>query len=136
MNVAMSQQIVQTKSHHQVHLQDKEIPILTQDAMIDPPLTMTIKTGTVTMTNETDIGSTGQSPIPTVMDTGVTVRVIHKGATPGHITDLHIAAHHTTETQAQIATNETLHIEDPHHTEIYPEIAVDPDHVHYTKNSA
>ena len=68
MNMAMLQQIAQTKSHCQVCLQDKEIPILTQDAMIDPPLAMTIKTGTVAMTietgtvattAETDIDSTG-----------------------------------------------------------------------------
>ena len=67
----------QTKYHCQVHLQDKEIPILTQDVMIDPPLAMTIKTGTVTMTTKTDIDSTGQGPTPTVIDKGVTVRVIH-----------------------------------------------------------
>ena len=59
MNMAMLQQIAQTKSHHQVCLQDKEIPILTQDTVIDPPLAMTIETGTVTTTIETDIDSTG-----------------------------------------------------------------------------
>ena len=32
------------------------------------------------------------------------------------MTDLHITAHHATETQAHIATNKTLHIEGPHHT--------------------
>ena len=133
--MAMSQQIAQTKSHHQVHLQDKEIPILTQDVTIDPPLTITIKTGTVAITFETDIDTTGQGPIPTVIDTGVTVRVIHEGATPGHITDLHIAAHYATETQAHITTDEILYIEDPHHTEVFPKIAVDPDHVHHTKTT-
>ena len=60
-------------------------------------------------------------------------RVIHEEATQGHITDLHITAHHATETQAHIATNETLHIEGPHCTEAFPEIAVDPDHVRHTK---
>ena len=59
MNMTMSQWIAQTKSHHQIHLQDKEIPILTQDTTIDPPITMTIETGTVAMTVETDIDSTG-----------------------------------------------------------------------------
>ena len=59
MNMAMLQQIAQTKSHHQVHLQDKEMPILTQDASIDPPLSMTIKTGIVAMTVEIDIDLTG-----------------------------------------------------------------------------
>ena len=122
----------------------RQIPILTQDAGIDPSLTITIKTvtvamtietGTVTTTVETDIDSTGRGPTPAVIDTGVTVRVIHEGAAPGHITDLHIAAHHATETQAHIATSETLHIEGPHHTEVFPEIAVDPGHVHHTKNT-
>ena len=58
MNMAMLQQIAWTKSCHQVHLQDKEIQILTQDAMIDPPSIMTIETGTVTMTIEIDIDLT------------------------------------------------------------------------------
>ena len=59
MNMAMLQQIAQTKYHHQVHLQDKEIPILAQDAMIEPPLAMTIETGTVAMIVEIDINLTG-----------------------------------------------------------------------------
>ena len=59
MNMAMSQQIAQTKSHCQVHLQDTETPILTQDAMIDPHLTMTIEPGTFTMIIKTDIDLTG-----------------------------------------------------------------------------
>ena len=40
-------------------------------------------------------------------------------------------AHHATGTQAHIAISETLHIEDPHHTEVIqhiPEIIADPDH--------
>ena len=63
MNIAMLWQIAQTKYHHQVHLQGTEIPILTQDAMIDLHLTMI--TGT-------DIGLTGQDPIPAVTDTAPT----------------------------------------------------------------
>ena len=59
MNMAMLQQIAQTKSCHQVHLQDKEIPVLTQDAMIDLPLTMTIKAGTVAVTIKIDMDLTG-----------------------------------------------------------------------------
>ena len=124
--MAMSQQSAQTKSHHQVHLQDTEIPILMQDAMIDLHLAMII---------ETDIDLTGQDPMPTVIDTGVTVGVIHEGVAPGYITK----AHCTTETQAHIAIDETLHIEDPHHTEVFlpiPETIVDPDHIHCTKTTA
>ena len=59
MNISMSQQIAQTKSHHQVHVQGTEIPILTQDATIDPHLTMTIKIGTIIMIIETDIDLAG-----------------------------------------------------------------------------
>ena len=125
--MAMLQQIAQTKSHHQVHLQGTEIPILTQDAMIDLHLAMIIRT---------HIGLTGQDPIPTVIDTEVTVRVIHGGVAPGHITDTHTEAHCTTDTQVHIAIDEILHIEDLHHTEVFlhiPEIAVDLDHVPHTK---
>ena len=130
MNMAMLLQIAQTEYHHQVHLQCTEIPILTQDAMIDLHLAMI---------NWTDIGLTGQDPIPTVTDTGVTVRVIHRGVTPGHITDAHTEAHHATDTQAHIAINEILLIDGLHHTEAFlhiPEIAVDLDHVPYTKTFA
>ena len=66
---------------------------------------------------ETDIGLTGQDPIPAVIDTEVTVRVIHKGVTPGNITDVHTEAHHATGTQAHITIDKTLHIEDLHDTE-------------------
>ena len=64
---------------------------------------------------------------------------IHEGVTPGHITDAHTEAHQTTETQAHITINETLQIEDPHHTEVFqhiPEIVVNLDHVPCTKTPA
>ena len=98
-----------------------------QDAMIDLHLTMII---------ETDIDLTGQDPNPTVIDTGVTVGVIHEGVAPGHIRDAHTEAHCTTDTQVHIAIDETLHIDDLHHTEAFlhiPEIAVDLDHIPHTK---
>ena len=127
MNMAMSQQIVQTKSHHLVHLQDTEIPIQMPDIAIDLHLTMIIKT---------DIDLTGQDPTPAAIDTGVTIRVIHEEVTAGHITDAHIEPHHATETQVHITINKTPYIEDPHHTKVFPEIAVDPDHVHHTETTA
>ena len=136
MNIAMLQQVAQTKSHCQVHLQGTEIPVLTQDAAIDPHLAMTIEIGTIAMTIKTHIDLAGQDPIPAVIDTGVTLKVIYEGVAPGHITDPHTAAHHSTETPVHITINKTLHIEDPHHTEVFPEIAVDPDHVHHTKTTA
>ena len=127
MSMAILQQIAQTKSHHQVHLQGTEIPILMQDATIDLHLTMIIKT---------DIDLTGRDPILAVIDTGVTVRVIHEGVTPVHITDAHTEAHHATETQVHIAIDNPLHIEDHHHTEVFqhiPEIVVNLDHIPHTK---
>ena len=81
---------------------------------------------------ETDIDLTGRDPIPTVIDTGVTVRVIHEGVTPGHIIEAHLA----TGTQAHITIDETLIIEDPYHTEVIqpvPEIVVNLDHIPHTK---
>ena len=116
MNMAMLQWIAQTKSHCQVHLQGTEIPVLTQDVVIDPHLTMTIEIGTIAMIIETDIDLADWDPIPAVIDTGVTVEAIHEGVAPGQITDPHTTAHHATETQVHIAINETLHIEDPCHT--------------------
>ena len=130
MNMAMSQQTAQTKYYHQVHLHGTEIPILTQDAVIDLHLTMI--TGT-------DIGLTGQDTIPAVIDTEVTVRVIHRGVTSGHITDAHTEAHHARDSQVHITINEILHIEDLHHTDVFlhiPEIAVDLDHIPCTKTLA
>ena len=119
--MAMLQPTVQTKYHHRAHLQGIDIPILTQDAVID--LHLAIITGT-------DIGLTGQDPIPTVIDTEVTAGVIHREVTPGHIIDAHTEAHHTTDTQTHIVIDGIHHIEDLHHTEVFlhiPEIAVDLD---------
>ena len=84
----------------------------------------------------TDIGLIGQDPIPAVIDTEVTARVIHKEVTPGHITDAHTEAHHTTDTQAHIIIAEIHHIADLCHTKAFlhvPEIAVDLDHVPHIK---
>ena len=71
------------------------------------------------MITGTDIGLAGQDHIPAVIDIGVTVRVVHEGVIPGPITDPHTTAHHATETQVCTATDETLHTEDPHHTEVF-----------------
>ena len=130
MNMAMSQQIAQTKSHCQVHLQGTEIPILMQDAMIDLHLAMIV---------ETVIDLTGQDLIPIVIDTGVIFGVIHEGVTPGHITDAHTEAHCATDTQAHIAINKTFPIEDLHHTEVFlhiPETTLDLDHIPHVKTLA
>ena len=78
---------------------------------------------------------TGQDPTPTIIDTGVTVAVTHKEVTPGHITGPHATAHHATETQVHITTDETPHTEDPHYTEVFPGITVDPDLAHHTNTN-
>ena len=127
MNMAMLQQTAQTKYCHQVHLQGTEIPILTQDTMID--LHLTIISGT-------DMGLTGHNPIPAVIDTEVTAGVIHREVTPGHFTDAHTEAHHTTDTQTHIDINGIHHIEDLYHTEAFqhiPEMALSLDHIPHTK---
>ena len=93
--MAMSWQTAQTKYCHQVHLQGTEIPILTQDTMID--LHPTIIT-------RTDVGLTGQDPIPAVIDREAKARVFHREVAPGHITDAHTEVHCATDTQAHINT--------------------------------
>ena len=63
--------------------------ILAQDTILDPHLA--IITGTNT-------GLTGQDHIPPVTDTKVTAGVIHREVTLGHITDVHMETHLTTDT--------------------------------------
>ena len=59
----------------------------------------------------------------------------HEEVTPGHITDQHATAHHGTEIQVHLATDKTPHTEDPHHTEVFPGITVDPDLTHHTNTT-
>ena len=56
----------------------------------------------------------------------------HAEVTPGHITNSHATAHHATETQVHITTDKTPHTEGPHHIEVFPGIAVDPELIHHT----
>ena len=103
--------------------------------MIDPHLAITIEIDNITITIGTDIGLAGWDPIPTVIATWVTVEVPHVGVVLGPITDPHTAAHHSSETQVHTATEETLHTEDPHHTEVFPGIAANPDCTHHTNTT-
>ena len=108
---------------HQVYLHNTGIIILAQDTILDPHLA--IITGTNT-------GLTGQDHIPAVTDTEVTVRVIHREVTPGHITNIHTEADLTTDTQMCIVTNRTHHTGDLHQIEALPhilEITVGINHV-------
>ena len=135
MTMAMLQQIAKIKSFHQVYKQDTEITILTQEDVIGPHLGITIVIGTITMTIKTGIGLAGSDPIHAAIGTGVTVTVTHKEVTLGLITNPPTAVHHVTEAQAHTITNETPHTADPHHTEVVPETAVDPDHIHHTNTT-
>ena len=65
----------------------------------------------------------------------MTVTVTHEEVALGPITDPHPAAHHVTEAQAHTITNETPCTADPHHAEVFPETAVDPDHIHHTNTT-
>ena len=84
------------------------------------------------MTISTGLGLAGQDPIHAVIATGVPVKVLHKEVILGPITNPHATAHYATEAQAHTATDETTHTADPHHAEVFPGSAVDPDHVHHT----
>ena len=130
--MAMSQQIAPTKFCHQAYHQDTGITILTQEDVIDAHLKITTMIGIITVTIETGIGLAGPDPIPTTTDTGVTVTVTHKGVALDPITDPHATAHHATESQAHIVTDETPHTADPHHAEVSPETAVGLDCIHHT----
>ena len=103
--------------------------------MIDPHLRITIEIGTITMTIEAGIGLAGPDPTHTVIATGVAVEVPHKEVILGPITNPHTAAHHATEAQAHTATHETPYTADPYPAEVFPGIAVDPDHIHYTNTT-
>ena len=122
-----------TKFCHQAYQQDTVITILTQDNMIDLHLKITIAIGTITMTLKTGTGLAGPDPIPITPDLGVTVAVTLKEVALDLITNPHATAHHVTEAQAHIITNETPNTADPHHAEVSPEITVDLDHIYITK---
>ena len=68
--------------------------------------------------------------------TGVTVKATHEGVVLSPITDPHTPPHHAAEPQVHTATDERLHTEDFHHTEVFPGITVYPDHVHHTNTDA
>ena len=135
MTMAMLQQIALTKFHHQAYQQDTEITIFTQEDVIDAHHKITITVGTIIMTIKTGIGLAGPNPIPTATDIGVTATVTHEEVALDPITDHHATAHHATEVQAHIITNETPHTADPHHAEVSPEKTVDLDHINHTNTT-
>ena len=129
MIMAMLQQIVPTKFHHQVCQQDTETT--TPEDMIDPHLAITVAIGIATMTIKIGTGSADLDPIPIIPDIGVTVAVTLAEVTLDHITNPHTTAHHATEAQAHTVTDGTPHTADPHHAGVSPEITVDLGHTHH-----
>ena len=135
MIMAMLQQIAPTKFCHQAYQQDTEITTLTQEDAIDPHLEITIAIGIITVTIKTGTGLAGPNPIPIIPDIGVTVTVTHAEVTLDPITNPHVKAHHATEAQAHIISDDTPHTADPHHAEVFPETTVDLDHIHHTNTT-
>ena len=87
------------------------------------------------MTIKTGIGLAGPDSIHAATDTGVIVTVTHEEVTLDPITDPHTKVLHITGAQAHTVTNETSHTADPHHAEVFPETAVDLEHIHHTNTT-
>ena len=135
MIMAILQQVAPTKFFHQAYQQDTEITTLTQGDMIDPHLNITIMIDIITMTMERGTGLAGPNPIPITPDLGVTVTVTLKEVALDPITDLDTKAHHATEAQTHIVTDETPHTIDPHHAGVSLETTVDLDHIHHANTT-
>ena len=131
----MLQWIAPTKFCHQAYQQDTEITTLTQKDAIDPHLDITITIGIITITIETGTGLAGPDPVPITTDIEVTVAVTHEEINLNPTTNPHTTAHHATEAQAHIITNETPRTTDPYHAEVPPETTVDLDHIHHTNTT-
>ena len=65
----------------------------------------------------------------------MTVTVTPTEVTLDPITNPYATAHHATEAQAHIITDETPHTADPHHKEVSPETTVHLDHIHHTNTT-
>ena len=128
MIMAMLQQTAPTKFCPQAYQHDAETTTL--DDVIYPHLRVTITIGITTMSIGISTGSADLDLAPIILDIGVTVAVTLTKVTLDPFTNPYAAAHHATEVQAHTITNQTCHTADPHHAEVYPEITVDPGHVH------
>ena len=65
----------------------------------------------------------------------MTVTLTQEEVILGPITNPYATAHHVTEAPAHTTTDKTPHTADPHPTEVFPGIAVDPDHIHHTNTT-
>ena len=126
----MSQWIALTKYHLQAHQHNPEtIPLVD---MTDQHLGIIATPGISIMTIETGTNSVDLNLAHITPDIGVTVIVILTEAILDHFTSLHTTALCITGAPADTATAVTHHIADPHHTEISPEMTVDPEHINPT----
>ena len=124
------QWIALTKYHLQAHQHDAGTTPLVD--MTDQHLGIIATPGIPSVTIETGTDSVNLDPAHITLDIGVTVTVILAEAILDHFTGPHAIALCTTEAQAHTATAVTLHITDPHHAEISPEMTVDPEHINPT----
>ena len=110
------------------------------DAGITPLVGMTgqhLRTATpdiLTVTIEISTDSADLDLTHITPDIGVIVVVIPTEAILDHFIDLHAIAPHITEVPVHTATAMTHLITDPHHTDIYPEKTVDPEHIDPANN--
>ena len=129
----MSQWIVLTKYHLQAHQHNAEITPLAD--VTDQHLGIIATPGVPNMTIETGTDSVDPNLSLITPDIGVTVIVILAEAILDHFISLHAIAPHVTGAPAHTATAVTHHISDPHHTDISPEMTVDPEHINPTSNT-
>ena len=125
-----SQQIALTKYHLQAHQHNTGTTPLVD--VTGQHLRIIATPGVPTMTIETGTDSVDHNLAHITLDIGVTVAVILAEAILDHFTGPHAVALCAIGAKAHTATAMTLHITDPHHAEISPEMTVDPEHINPT----
>ena len=128
----MLQQIALTKYHLQTQRLNAKITPLAD--VTGQHLRIIANPGILTVTTETGTDSADLDPTHITPDFGVTV-VILTETIPDHFIDLHTIAPHVTGVPSHTATAMTHHIIDPHHTDISPEMTVDPECINPTGNT-
>ena len=126
-----SQQIALTKYLLQAHRHDAGITPLGD---VTGQHLGTATPDFLTTTIETDTDSANLNLTHITPDIGVTVVVIPAEAALDHFINLHPTPPCITEVPAHSATAVTHDITDPHHVDIYPEEAVDPEHINPAGN--
>ena len=103
--------------------------------MTDQDLRIIATPGIPTVTIERGTDSVDLNPTHITPDIGVTVVVIPTEAVLDHFINLHTIAPCITGVLAHTTTIVTLHITDPHHADISPEMTADPECVNSTGNT-